>query len=446
MLNSSILDVAIGMAFIYLLLSLIASTIQEALASLLQLRPANLEHGIRSLFSGGTLTDGTTKFIDRLYRHGLIMGLYRDRTDSAGVPVPMTTDQVGKQKKVSLRERLRNWFRVHPSIPIPGVTDPFLLPAYIPARTFSIALLDILKVESQKEAVSIEVYLKNLCAAKTQDKDKNAAPGTGTENAVTQDMTQDVIQDAPKDQAKPAPVSCAAAEAMLSLYRDAFDNDGKTPPLERFRCHIENWYNDSMDRASGWYKKYTQNVLLVVGLIIAVVFNVDSINVGKKLWFDKDARAGLNKAAATFVDTHTRAPATVDRSTRVVANANANAQSDAGQPTVDDASPPPAEVKLSAKELGDQMKTTVQAFDDVSELYLLPVGWHYSRADYLHIVKDGDWRWPHVLSQIAGWLITALALSLGAPFWFDLLNKFMVVRSTVKPSEKSRTEASKDAT
>jgi hypothetical protein len=42
-----------------------------------------------------------------------------------------------------------------------------------------------------------------------------------------------------------------------------------------------------------------------------------------------------------------------------------------------------------------------------------------------------------------GWLITAFVVSLGAPFWFDLLNKIMVVRSTVKPQEKSMDEPSK---
>ena len=40
--------------------------------------------------------------------------------------------------------------------------------------------------------------------------------------------------------------------------------------------------------------------------------------------------------------------------------------------------------------------------------------------------------------------ITAMAISFGAPFWFDLLNRLMVVRSTVKPQEKSPPEASKD--
>ena len=43
-----------------------------------------------------------------------------------------------------------------------------------------------------------------------------------------------------------------------------------------------------------------------------------------------------------------------------------------------------------------------------------------------------------------GWLLTALAVSMGAPFWFDLLNKFIVIRSTVKPKEKSPEEKSKD--
>jgi hypothetical protein len=40
--------------------------------------------------------------------------------------------------------------------------------------------------------------------------------------------------------------------------------------------------------------------------------------------------------------------------------------------------------------------------------------------------------------------MTGLAVSLGAPFWFDLLNKFIVVRSTVKPTEKSGPEKAKE--
>ena len=54
------------------------------------------------------------------------------------------------------------------------------------------------------------------------------------------------------------------------------------------------------------------------------------------------------------------------------------------------------------------------------------------------------WTWYLLYLHALGWLITAAAISLGAPFWFDTLNRFMVVRSTVKPKEKSPDEGSKD--
>jgi hypothetical protein len=37
-----------------------------------------------------------------------------------------------------------------------------------------------------------------------------------------------------------------------------------------------------------------------------------------------------------------------------------------------------------------------------------------------------------LLMLLAGWLITALAASLGAPFWFDLLGRFINVRNAGK--------------
>jgi hypothetical protein len=46
--------------------------------------------------------------------------------------------------------------------------------------------------------------------------------------------------------------------------------------------------------------------------------------------------------------------------------------------------------------------------------------------------------------KLFGLLLTGFAVSQGAPFWFDVLNKFMVIRSTVKPSEKSKEQPSKD--
>ena len=52
--------------------------------------------------------------------------------------------------------------------------------------------------------------------------------------------------------------------------------------------------------------------------------------------------------------------------------------------------------------------------------------------------------WNLLYAHWLGWLLTAMAISLGAPFWFDMLNKLIVVRSTVKPHEKSKEQESKD--
>ena len=78
----------------------------------------------------------------------------------------------------------------------------------------------------------------------------------------------------------------------------------------------------------------------------------------------------------------------------------------------------------------------------------LPIGWDSPddptrRWPGLHLRAPGGW-FDQIYWHWLGWLLTALAISLGAPFWFDLLNKFIVIRSAVKPHEKSPEEESKD--
>jgi len=95
-----------------------------------------------------------------------------------------------------------------------------------------------------------------------------------------------------------------------------------------------------------------------------------------------------------------------------------------------------------------QMQTSVKDFEQVMCASLLPVGWKQPWSVYFNDFRPQN-LWPTLLrvldsTKILGWLMTAFAISLGAPFWFDTLNKFMVVRSTIKPQEKSQNEATKD--
>ncbi|MGH9962120.1 MAG: hypothetical protein ACREBC_34160, partial [Pyrinomonadaceae bacterium] len=59
-----------------------------------------------------------------------------------------------------------------------------------------------------------------------------------------------------------------------------------------------------------------------------------------------------------------------------------------------------------------------------------------------NVRSEGGWA-DQIYWHWLGWVLTALAISLGAPFWFDLLNKFIVIRSAVKPHEKSPEDESK---
>ena len=296
-----------------------------------------------------------------------------------------------------LRGIARVLARVPKMAPPSGVSSMGVLPAYIPARTFAVAMMNILNPVDATGKVTIDQVRKTL---ETQQK---AEPGN---------------------------------DAVQAIYALALSSGDK---LENFNKGLESWYNDSMDRASGWYKRYTQKILLAVGLILAVCFNVDSVRVARTLWFDRDSRQAMVSAATEYTKQHPDPPG--------------------GQATAGDKKTPSAPGDLKAK-----LDESAKAFKEATAEGLLPVGWkhpfpkYFVRAWYYVVLhedaatqKAAAWdsglfwhtTW-HCLELLLGWLITGMAISLGAPFWFDALNKFMVVRSTVKPQEKSKNEGSKD--
>jgi hypothetical protein len=480
MFGSVVLDVAIGMAFVYLLMSLIASVVQEIIATYLQLRPANLLRGVRSLFSGGMWKGAA--LADLVYNHGLVRGLYADPAHDdapAGAVVPATAkegkagvksavaelssaesavkeayyfvkateaaldptatdkdsrerayenarltlmeatqralDAAEKHKGAKTLVKLRvylasqqgfwrsvaRWLaRVPTMMPPAGVSSMGVLPAYIPARTFAATMVDLLTPAGTAPADVLGKVKEAL------DAQRKIAPGD------------------------------KSVEAIYALALNA-GVDSKTE-LENFKKGLEGWYNDSMDRASGWYKRYTQKILLVVGLALACCFNVDSVRVARTLWFDRDSRQAMVNAATEYTKQH---------------------PNPAGTPVSDGDKKTPS----SPEDLKKKLDESANAFKQATNEGLLPVGWKKPPLDYLHggwdylfPAKDADGKradrqWNVILpttwrclALLTGWLITGMAISLGAPFWFDTLNKFMVVRSTVKPQEKSRTEGSKD--
>jgi hypothetical protein len=164
------------------------------------------------------------------------------------------------------------------------------------------------------------------------------------------------------------------SEPLRRVLIVALDRAGDD--IEAVRRHLEDWFDASMDRVSGWYRRRTQFVLFALALAIAVLANVDTLGLVRHLSVNGAARQALVTQAAE-----------VD-----------------GQP---------AAAALSPQEVAAELRA-LQPLE-------LPIGWNQD-------LPRGGWG-----QRVLGWLMTAFAVSLGAPFWFDLLGRFMSVRSTQRP-------------
>ena len=332
LLGSIVLEVAIGLFFVYLLLSLLCSAISEYIEAKFNNRAKYLRQGITLLLND---TDqGGVDLAKQLYEHGLIRPLYRD----------------GKK-----------------------------LPSYIPSRTFSLALW-------------------NLATAAAAGADR----GSGTPGSPAAGVTTDLRRI--REVVATSLPNRELRAALLTLIDEANGD------LEKARQNIEEWYDAMMDRVAGWYKRLTSVMLLVLGFGIAVLVNADTISIAQTLARDGVLRASIVGAAQERLT----APLPPSAATGVDAEARD---------------------QIATENLG-QARAAVDALG-------LPLGWvtqPANRSDPRRIPGE-PFEW---LLKIIGLALTGFAVSQGAPFWFDLLNKFIVIRSTVKPAEKSQTQPSKD--
>jgi len=227
------------------------------------------------------------------------------------------------------------------------------------------------------------------------------------------------------------------------------------------RTSIEDWYNTGMDRVSGWYKRETQRILFMLGLIITVALNVDTISIVQHLAISKDAREALVQQVTTSLQDDSSLRERVEAAA-VAAGKTHNAAETESSAVPSTSSTPSSHESSAELELQAKIKTADAKAKLLKEQLFglgLPLGWSEMRkgaakrvtctaTDISWFDETGCALWPYdvwlILAAIPGWLITAFAISFGAPFWFDMLNKMMVIRSTVKPHEKSPEERSDD--
>lgn len=285
-LGTPAIEVAIGLAFIFFLFSIVISSAIEGIAKVLRVREGKLEQGVRLMLGDEDLAGEVIS--SPLYKADV-------------------TDGGSKHK-----------------------------PAYVSSRNFSLALTRILRLRGAGDAVDSVGQVREGIRGCNEN----------------------------------------AKEQLEGLLEEADGDRG----LGKFRDAVEHWFDDGMDRVSGWYRGWTQVLTCVFALVVAIGLNVDTIRIAERLGDDQALRATVVKQAEQT-----------------------------------------AEKGKSAEEVG---VSTEEALDNVKALNL-PILWGNSNDDV-------------TANTVVGWLITFLALSLGAPFWFDALSKIARLKTTGKVPEPAK--------
>jgi hypothetical protein len=376
MFGSAMLDIAIGVVFIFLLLSVFATTINELLFSLLSMRGKELLRGIQTLLNDNDL-------VSKVYNHGQVYGLYQgdfkpDLRFSAASPPkaeaaapPPNMEVAAPASNTTPPSGLRTWFGGNRGN----------LPSYIPSRNFALALID------------------TVSAFAPPKQPPPPAPPADPQDPTTQAQQIVKIAQEVKDGAAYLAGNKATEKVgkpLVSMIATAGDD------AARLQQSIEEWFNSGMDRVSGWYKYNTQWCLFWIGLTIAIAINADTISIVKQLSNDSTLRQSIVAAAQSAKEPQNSPDQTTSQ----------------------------------------RIEAVKQSMKNFTELGV-PMGWPAASPKDSTEDRFSDCAvW--MLHRLPGWLLSAIAISLGAPFWFDALNKIMIVRSTIKPGEKSPDGKPKD--
>jgi hypothetical protein len=235
-------------------------------------------------------------------------------------------------------------------------------PSYIPSRAFSLALADIVLPPDATSAPTP--------AALTAAVDASPCPPG------LKQVLRILI-----DEAQHASVAgqTLRLQGVLDMQKlDTFVN--------QVHQHIEIWFNSSMERVSGWYKRKVQIVTLAVAIVFAVGLNLDSVLIARHLARDAALRSAIVAEAEQLAKEPAPAPGTANR---------------------------------------QQMEDRLQELKSVG----VPIGW----PDPDGQSTTAEW----ILVKVLGLLLTAGAASLGAPFWFDMLNRVISIRAAGKAPEET---------
>jgi len=339
-----ILDLVVGMIFIYFLLSIICSSAVEIILSANKIRAKVLEEWLRRIFSKEVTIGGKTESL------------------AAAIMDHCTTTALSKTGKST---------------------------SYMDAKNFTSALLEKITYDPSKPL--------NIPA-----------------------KIQDFVESIQKSDLLPQELK----RVFLMYANEAIETfnavtDKVTSEVDLFRGKIENWFDTSMQRVGGSFKsRYMRPWTFFVAALATILLNADSMSIAKYLYSNPDARVKLASQAMSDVKDSSLQHYLDDlkKSTDFTRNDSVKASLE--------------QIQTNISERVNDVKMAKQSLEDVIPLGWDTNNWHKTTA------SAGSF-----LLKLLGLVLTVFAIMMGAPFWFDTLNKISNLRGT---GTKPQTTAGND--
>jgi len=381
MLGSGVIDVAIGLAFVFGVTAALGSVFTELIARFLGLRGAYLLAGLRELLDG---PEGETVLNDAITSYDGMKALMTGPAPAAtraataqrparsatgallGSPIlrsqGMTSEisqrnlavkprRPGRPPRVTTSATGLPWWR-RPLSLASAIRDRRSLPSYISAKSFGEAVVDMLVPDKAGHTTMTAIH-KGISLL---------PPEMGT-----------------------------LRNSLQALATNAGDD------ITSFRTSVEDWYDDHMSRVSGWYKRHVAKITIVIGAILVLLLNINTLTIGRTLYSNSVVRTAVSSVAAKSTSCQGKDQQTCLADLQSQLSAAAQAGLPIGWRTVADCNAPKASCN-----------------------------WLDRRGVFS---RHGGSGWQLVL-VLAGFLVTVIALTPGARFWFDLLGRLGSLRST----------------
>jgi len=335
------LEIVVGIVFVMLLFSLLATTLMETLSGIFALRGRNLKKALRHILAH----DGNDNLLKEFQKSELY-------------------------KQLASKNKVGSGYRP---------------PSYVSSNSFWMIMSNLLFKGTKNSLDSIRSRVYNLA--------EEGQIGEHLKEVMIQILSETERVDAATkntDKLKSSIEFIQNEEVKNQIVAYA---EGVESKVDAFKSNVEQWYENVMDRTSGWYKRQTQAILFGIGITIASSFNADVISIYQQLSSDPKLALQIASQAQAFVLEQDQRP-------DVYLNEG--------------------EKILTPDDIGKLKKLISN--DIASVRSPLGVGWG--------LVKFDEMGWQDWLLKFGGWLVTAFGIMLGAPFWFDLLRKLVNIRNT----------------